>query len=65
MTIYMAVLIETLKALSSDLRWWSCKIFYTQEHTVAVIKHDESDAVFSWKDESLKEYWDWILNSFI
>ena len=26
-TIQMEVLIETLKALSSDLRWWFCNIF--------------------------------------
>ena len=56
-TIQSAVLIETLKALSSDLCWWSCKIFSTQYHTVAVIIHNEYDAVFSWKVESLGEYW--------
>ena len=37
----------------------------TQDHTVAVIMHDESSAVFSWKGESLEEYWYWILNALI
>ena len=30
-----------------------------------VIKHDESAAVFSWKGESIEEYWDCILNALI
>ena len=47
------VLIDTLKAFSSDLRLWSWDIFSTQYHTMDVIKHDESSAVFSWKGESL------------
>ena len=51
--IHTAVLIETIKALLSDLRWCSCKIFSAQDHTVAVITHDKSAAVFSWKGESL------------
>ena len=64
-TIHTAVLIDTLKALSSDLRWCYCKFFSTQDHTLAVIKHDESADVFFWKGESLKEYWDCILNDLI
>ena len=48
MTIQTEVLIETLKYLSSDFCWCSFNIFPTKEHTVAVIAHDESDAVFSW-----------------
>ena len=32
---------------------------------MAVITHDESAAVFSWKGESIEEYWDWILNALI
>ena len=47
MTIHTEVLIEILKALSIDLRWCSCKIFSTQDHTVAFITHDGSTAVFS------------------
>ena len=65
MTIHTAVLIETLKALSSDLHWCSCNIFSTQEHTVAAIMHVEYAAVFSCKGESLEEYWDCILNALI
>ena len=34
-------------------------------HTVAVIMHGEYSAVFSWKGESLEEYWDCILNALI
>ena len=47
MTIHTSVLIEILKALSSDLRWCFCNIFYTQDHTVAVITHDKYAAMFS------------------
>ena len=65
MTIHMAVVIDTLRALSTDLRWCSYNIFYTQYHTVTVINHDESDAVFYWKGESLEENWEFILNAFI
>ena len=61
----MSVLVETLKALSSDLRWWFCNIFSTRDHNVAVINHDESADVFSYKGESLKEYWYSILNALI
>ena len=32
---------------------------------MAVITHDESDAVFSWQGEILEEYWDCILNDLI
>ena len=46
MNTWTKVLIETLKALSSDLRWWSWNILSTQDHTVAFITHDESAAVF-------------------
>ena len=65
MTIQTEMLIETLKALSSDLRWCSYNIFSTQKHNVAVITHDESAAVFSWKGDILEEYWDCILNALI
>ena len=46
MTTQTTVLIKTLKALISDLRWLSCNIFSAQDHTVAVIAHDESAAMF-------------------
>ena len=55
MTIHTEVLIETLKALVSDLCWCSCNIFFTHEHTMAAITHDEYAAVFSWKGESIEE----------
>ena len=63
MTIHTEVFITTLKALSSDLRWCSCKNFSTQYHTVDVITHDESTTVFSWEVKSLEEYC--ILNALI
>ena len=50
MAIQTAVLIETLKALISDLHWCSCKIFSIQEYTVAVIIHSEYAAVFPWNE---------------
>ena len=65
MTTHTAVLIDTLNSLSSDLHWCYCKIFSTQDHTVDVITHDESAAVFSWKVESIEEYWYCILNDLI
>jgi len=33
MTIQTAVLIETLKALGAEVRWASCNIYSTQDHT--------------------------------
>ena len=65
MTIQTAVLVETLKALRSDVCWCIYNIFSTQDHTVAVIVHGKSAALFSWKGESLEEYWDCILNALI
>ena len=56
MTIYMEVLIETLKALSSYLRWCSYNVLSTQDHDVAVVC-DESADVFSCKGGSIEEYW--------
>jgi len=63
MTVQTAVLIETLKALNSDIRWCSCNIFSTQDHAAAAIARDESAAVFAWKGESLEEYWECTLNA--
>ena len=62
MTTQTEMLIENLKDLISDLRWRFCNIFSTQDHTLAVIAHDESDAVFSWKGEILEGYWECTLN---
>ena len=58
------VLIETIKDLRGDLRWCDC-ILSTQYHTVSVITHDESASLFFWKVDTLKEYWDCILNALI
>ena len=55
MTIHTAVLVKNIKSLSGDLRWFSYNIFFTQYHTVASIKYDESAALFSWKGEILEE----------
>jgi adenosylhomocysteinase len=63
MTIQTAVLIETLKALGSDIRWCSCNIFSTQDHAAAAIARDEAAAVFAWKGETLEEYWECTLNA--
>jgi adenosylhomocysteinase len=58
MTIQTAVLIETLQALGADVRWASCNIFSTQDHAAAAIAAGGT-AVFAWKGESLREYWDY------
>ena len=65
MTMQTEVLIETLKALSSDLRWCSCNILSTQDYTLAVIAHDEYSDVFSWKGGSIEKYRYCILNALI
>ena len=56
MTIQTAVLIETLTALGAEVRWCSCNIFSTQDHSAAAIARDTC-AVFAWKGETLEEYW--------
>jgi adenosylhomocysteinase len=58
MTIQTAVLIETLQALGAEVRWASCNIFSTQDHAAAAIAA-RGTAVFAWKGESLKDYWDY------
>jgi len=57
MTIQTAVLIETLAALGAEVRWASCNIFSTQDHSAAAIAAD-GIPVFAYKGESLEEYWD-------
>jgi len=61
MTIQTAVLIETLEALGAEVRWASCNIFSTQDHAAAAIAAKGSAAVFAWKGETLREYWDCTL----
>ena len=56
MTIQTAVLIETLIALGADVRWSSCNIFSTQDHSAAAIAA-AGIPVFAWKGESEEEYW--------
>src|SRR5918992_4896566 len=65
MTIQTAVLIETLVALGADVRWVSCNIFSTQDHSAAAIvvgphgtpEEPQGVPVFAWKGETLDEYW--------
>src|SRR5688500_11619231 len=58
MTIQTAVLIETLQALSADVRWASCNIFSTQDHAAAAVAA-KGTPVFAFKGESLVEYWEY------
>ena len=62
MTIQTAVLIETLKELGADVRWYSCNIFSTQDHAAAAIAKSGTP-VFAWKGETLEEYWDLTLRA--
>lgn len=65
MTIQTAVLIETLVELGAEVRWASCNIFSTQDHSAAAVvvgPHGSVDEpngvpVFAWKGETLEEYW--------
>ena len=65
MTIQTAVLIETLVELGAEVRWASCNIFSTQDHSAAAVvvgpngSVDEQNGVpvFAWKGETLEEYW--------
>ncbi|MDQ3261264.1 MAG: adenosylhomocysteinase [Pseudomonadota bacterium] len=57
MTIQTAVLIETLQALGAEVRWASCNIFSTQDHSAAAIAVTGTP-VFAYKGETLEEYWD-------
>ncbi|MGA9690054.1 MAG: adenosylhomocysteinase, partial [Pseudonocardiaceae bacterium] len=65
MTVQTAVLIETLISLGAEVRWASCNIFSTQDHSAAAVvvgphgSAEEPQGVpcFAWKGESLEEYW--------
>ena len=57
MTIQTAVLIETLHALGSEVRWASCNIYSTQDHAAAAVVKAQTSNVFAWKGETLEEYW--------
>lgn len=55
MTVQTAVLIETLKALGGKVRWSSCNIYSTQDHS-AVAMAQAGVPVFAWKGETEEEY---------
>ena len=65
MTIQTAVLIETLVELGAEVRWASCNIFSTQDHSAAAVamgkggtpENPKGIPVFAWKGETLPEYW--------
>ena len=65
MTVQTAVLIETLVALGAEVRWASCNIFSTQDHSAAATvvgphgtpEEPRGVPIFAWKGESLEEYW--------
>jgi adenosylhomocysteinase len=63
MTIQTAVLIETLAALGAEVRWASCNIYSTQDHAAAAIAA-AGHAVFAFKGETLKQYWDYTAKIF-
>jgi adenosylhomocysteinase len=58
MTIQTAVLIETLVDLGAEVRWASCNIFSTQDHSAAAIAA-AGVSVYAYKGESLDEYWEY------
>jgi adenosylhomocysteinase len=54
MTIQTAVLIETLVALGAEVKWSSCNIFSTQDHSAAAIAA-AGMGVFAWKGQTVEE----------
>ena len=59
MTVQTAVLIETLITLGAEVRWSSCNIFSTQDHS-AVALAQAGIPIFAWKGETEQEYWQCI-----
>ncbi|MGH3857106.1 MAG: adenosylhomocysteinase [Pseudonocardiaceae bacterium] len=65
MTVQTAVLIETLVSLGAEVRWASCNIFSTQDHSAAAVvvgphgtaEEPQGVPCFAWKGETLTEYW--------
>ncbi|MGH3536252.1 MAG: adenosylhomocysteinase, partial [Pseudonocardiaceae bacterium] len=65
MTVQTAVLIETLVSLGAEVRWASCNIFSTQDHSAAAVvvgshgtaEQPQGVPCFAWKGEALEEYW--------
>ena len=72
MTVQTAVLIETLVSLGAEVRWASCNIFSTQDHSAAAVvigphgSAEEPKGVpcFAWKGETLGEYW-WCMEQML
>jgi adenosylhomocysteinase len=62
MTTETAVLIETLVELGAEVRWCSCNIFSTRDSAAAAMAA-AGVAVFAWKGESLKDYWECSLQA--
>ncbi len=63
MTIQTAVLIETLLALGSEVRWSSCNVFSTQDHAAAAMAVG-GVPVYAWKGETEDEY-EWCIHQTI
>ena len=65
MTVQTAVRIETLTSLGAEVRWCSCNIFSTQDHSAAAVavgpngtpEDPQGVPIFAWKGETLEEYW--------
>ena len=57
MTTETAVLIETLTALGAEVRWCSCNIYSTRDTAAAAVA-SRGVNVYSWKGETLKDYWE-------
>lgn len=55
MTIQTAVLIETLLELGAEVKWSSCNIFSTQDHSAAAIAA-EGIPVYAWKGMNEEEF---------
>jgi adenosylhomocysteinase len=57
MTIQTGVLIETVAVMGAEVHWCSCNIFSTQDHAAAAIAKAGTYTVFTWKGETISEYW--------
>ena len=65
MTIQTAVLIETLRELGAQVRWCSCNIYSTQDHAASAIAAAKTAAVFAWKNETMRDYWECTLKALL
>lgn len=55
-TIYSAVLIETLHTLGANVRWCASNIYSTQDHAAAYLA-SIGIPIFGWRNEEISEYW--------